>query len=426
MISLHIDRLKVDILRSARFALQGDFRSQLKPAIAVFSSGHLSLDLTCLAQKSQKKKLSGTNEPSLFSFQSGRVEKLQRMRWCITEGLPQDFSLNPGLPSAGLLPHFPGHRGDGLLPTPVPFAFGPVPPALQSVPVPNFFPAGANIPHHMQAMGTNLRRGRGPNSRQPVSGLGGQLEVAGVPIARWSGNKAGRGYNDKDRIVVGGPSSVEMGKLGRRGRGSLWSARGKRGGGAGTRNVTWAAEVDKEYDRSIGYVEQPTKPKKATNISQVREGGDGGNDIPIMNRGRGDGGNDLEALSTDGLTTGLPMHGALHPHNLPGQIPGMPQSPQMQFNGQPYSSQSPEMTGLPVGPGLDKAPGGQVPPIILAKPGDIPASLGRGRGVSAGMGGEMPPFNAQSEIVESGGKGRGWWWDKQQQQQQPQQQQPPP
>lgn len=343
------------------------------------------------------------------------MEKLQRMKWCITEGLQQDFGFSHGMPAAGMIPHFPGQHGDGLLPTPVPFAFGPVPPALQSVAMPNFFPAGANIPQ-MQGTGTNARRGRGPNSKQPVSGLGGQLEVAGVPIARWGGNKAGRGYSDKDRIVVGGPSSVEMGRPNRRGRGGL--LRGRRGGGgsAGSRNVTWAMEVDKEYDRSIGYVDQPVKPKKSTNISQVREGGDGGNDIPMIARGRGDGGNDMESLSTDGLATGLPMQGALHPHAIPGQMPVISQSPQMNYNGQPYTSAPPEMQGFPGGPGLDKAPGSQVP-IILAKPGDVPVSLARGRGVSVNMPGDIPPYNVQGGIVDSaGGKGRGWWWEKQQQQ----------
>ena len=349
------------------------------------------------------------------------MEKLQRMKWCITEGLQQDFGISPGMPSAGMIPHFPGQHGDGLLPTPMSFAFGPVPPALQSVAMPNFFPAGANIPQ-MQGMGMNARRGRGPNSKQPVSGLGGQLEVAGVPIARWGGNKAGRGYSDKDRIVVGGPMSVEMGRPNRRGRGG--PSRGRRGGGsgAGSRNVTWAVEVDKEYDRSIGYVDQPVKPKKSTNISQVREGGDGGNDIPIIARGRGDGGNDMESLSTDGLATGLPMQGALYPHAIPGQMGQMPvmsQSSQMQFNGQPYTSPSSEIPSLAAGPGLDKAPGSQVP-IILAKPGDVPAGLARGRGVSVNMPGEIPPYNAQGGIVDSaGGKGRGWWWEKQQQQQLP-------
>lgn len=343
------------------------------------------------------------------------------MKWCITEGLQQDFGISHGIPSAGMMPHFPGQHGDGLLPTPVPFAFGPVPPTLQSVAMPNFYPAGANIPQ-MQGMGMNARRGRGPHSKQPVSGLGGQLEVAGVPIARWSGNKAGRGYSDKDRIVVGGPMSVEMGRQHRRGRGG--PLRGRRGGGsnAGSRNVTWAVEVDKEYDRSIGYVDQPAKPKKSTNISQVREGGDGGNDIPIIARGRGDGGNDIDSLATDGLATGLPMQGGLYPHAIPGQMPQMPvmsQPSQIQFNGQPYTSPSPEIPVLPVGPDLNKAPGSQVP-IILAKHGDIPAGLARGRGVSVNMPGEIPPYNVQGGIVDSaGGKGRGWWWEKQQQQQLP-------
>ena len=35
----------------------------------------------------------------------------------------------PGLP-ANMVPRFPGQHGDGLLPTPVHFPFGPVPPAL--------------------------------------------------------------------------------------------------------------------------------------------------------------------------------------------------------------------------------------------------------------------------------------------------------
>lgn len=341
------------------------------------------------------------------------MEKLQRMKWCITEGLQQDFGPPHGMPSGAVMPRFPGQHGDGLLPTPVPFAFGPVPQALQSVGMPNFFPAGANIPQ-MQGMGMNARRGRGPHSKQPVSGLGGQLEVAGVPIARWSGNKAGRGYSDKDRIVVGGPMSVEMGRPNRRGRGG--SAHGRRGGNVGSRNVTWAVEVDKEYDRSIGYVDQPVKPKKSTNISQVREGGDGGNDITIIARGRGDGGNDIESLGTDGLATGLPMQGGLHPHTIPGQMAVMSQTPQMPFNGQSYSTPPPEIPGLPMGTGLDKAPGSQVP-IILAKPGDIPVGVARGRGVSVSMPGEMPPYNVQPGIVDSaGGKGRGWWWEKQQQQ----------
>lgn len=335
-------------------------------------------------------------------LQAGRVEKLQRMRWCITEGLQSEFSAG-GVPP-GVVPRFPGQHGDGLLPTPVPFPFGPVPPALQSVTMPNaaFFPAGANIPQ-MQGRGMNARRGRGPNSRQPVSGLGGQLEVAGVPIARWGGNKAGRGYSDKERIVVGGPSSVEMGRPNRRGRG--YPPRGRRGASSVGRNVSWAVDVDKEYDRSIGYIDQSVKlKKKSTNISQVREGGDGGDDITMMARGRGDGGNDTENLATDGIGGGVPLQGGIQSHPIPGQITIMPQSAQMQFNGQPYGLPTQEIPQMPVPTGLDKAPG------------DIPAGLARGRGVSVAMAGEVPPYLVPVGMVDAGSKGRGWWWEKQQQQ----------
>ncbi|KAK2571152.1 Constitutive coactivator of PPAR-gamma-like protein 1 [Acropora cervicornis] len=64
----------------------------------------------------------------LCDGKAGRVEKFQRMKWCITEGLQADLS-SPGLP-ANMVPRFPGQHGDGLLPTPVHFPFGPVPPAL--------------------------------------------------------------------------------------------------------------------------------------------------------------------------------------------------------------------------------------------------------------------------------------------------------
>lgn len=368
------------------------------------------------------KYLMATENATLMELcdgKAGRVEKLQRMRWCITEGMQADLS-SPGVPT-NMVPRFPGQHGDGLLPTPVHFPFGPVPPALQSVTLPNaaFFPAGANIPQ-MQGRGMNAKRGRGPSSRQPVSGLGGQLEVAGVPIARWGGNKAGRGYSDKERIVVGGPSSVEMGRPNRRGRGYV--PRGRRGVNTTVRNVSWAIDVDKDYDRSIGYVEQPVKPrKKSTNISQVREGGDGGNDIPMIARGRGDGANDTESLAGDGLGVGMPLQGGMLPHALPGQMIPIPQTPPVQFNGQTYGLQpTPDVPHIPVPSGLDKAPGSQVP-VILTKPGDmVPTGMARGRGVSIGMGGEGPPYHMPMEIVDAGSKGRGWWWEKQQQQPQPQ------
>ena len=333
-----------------------------------------------------------------------------------------EYGTSPGIPTPVCMPRFPGRLGDGLLPTPPPF-FGPVPPGLQSVAMPNaaFLPAGANISHMHPMAGGPSTRGRGPNSKRPVSGLGGQLEVAGVPIARWQGNKAGRGYSDKNRIVVGGPMSVEMGRSSRRGRGG--HLRGKRGGAvAGTRSVTWAVDVDKEYDRSIGYVEQPVKPAKhSTNIRQIREGGDGGNEIPTAPRGRGDGANDVESLASDGMGGvhgGAPLQGNIIPQTTPSQMAVVSHSAPVQFNGEPFANTAPGVQGIPGGPGLDKAPGSQVP-IILAKPGDIPG-LGRGRGVSVGGPGEMPSFGAQTAgFVDSGSKGRGWWWEKAKQQQPP-------
>ena len=45
-------------------------------------------------------------------------------------------------------------------------------------------------------------------------------------------------------------------------------ARGRRDGNARVRNVSWAVDVDKDYARSIDYVEQPVNlKKKSTNIS---------------------------------------------------------------------------------------------------------------------------------------------------------------
>ena len=97
-----------------------------------------------------------------------------------------------------------------------------------------------------------------------MSGLAGRLEVAGVPIARWGGSKSGRGYSDKELIVVGGPTSVEMGRPS--GRGRVFFPRGQRGRNSTVRNVSWAEDVNKDYDRSIGYVEQLVNLKKSTNI----------------------------------------------------------------------------------------------------------------------------------------------------------------
>ena len=62
-----------------------------------------------------------------------------------------------------------------------------------------------------------------------------------------TGNRAGRGYNPNQQVVVGGRSSVDIGehKSSLRGRGSRHSSQG--------RGVSWAPDtVDKDFDRSAG------------------------------------------------------------------------------------------------------------------------------------------------------------------------------
>ena len=348
-----------------------------------------------------------TDSSLALCLQSGRLEKLQRMRWCITEGINLDFP-SPGMPSAPMMPpHFPGRfsstTGDGLLPTPF---FGPVPPALQSSPLPgtNFIPAGFMGSTCQQQ---SFARGRGVTSKRPVSGLGGTLEVAGVPIAQWGGNKAGRGYSEKNRIIVGGPTSVELGhsRGQRRGRGAT---RGRQGG-TGARSVTWAMDVDQEYDRNIGYRQQQIQQKKkTTNISQVREGGDGGNEVTMVTRERGDGANDIESHNGDAIATG---------QGILVVQPTVPQPSPVGFNSQAYSVPLSDVT-QPAEAVLD------VTPVILTKTADSMAGLGRGHGHGTALGGtEQPPVGVPDDhVAKPGGRGRGWWWDKQVKQQQS----PPP
>ena len=322
--------------------------------------------------------------------QSARVEKMKRMRWCITEGLPLDAA------PVGLMmpPRFPGgltggRTGDGLLPTPF---FGPVPPAFPGVPLP-----GSSFPHpvgflghlHQTAAAAASPRGRGVNSRRPVSGLGGTLEVAGVPIAQWSGNKAGRGYSERSRIVVGGPTSVELGhqRGSRRGRGGARA----RHAGSDARSVTWAMDVDRAYDRSIGYHEP-----KQNSVGPVREGGDGGNEVALATRQQGDGANDVENHHGDHV-------------GVAGMPPAVPQpgSP-LGFKGQNFVSPLHDVAPpVAVSGGVDMAP------VVLSKSADNLPGLGRGRGVPIG-GAEQPPLVCPGDQpVEGAGRGRGWWWEKQ-------------
>lgn len=385
------------------------------------------------------------------------------------EGLQLDLMASRLQPSPMGFPPMPGM---GLLPTP--FIRSPGPSFQGSfMPGGNYMPAGARIPQMAPQQDMYKPRGRGPNSKRMVSGLGGTLEVAGMPVANWSGNKAGRGYTEKSRIIVGGPTSVELGDRGR-GRG----IRGRRGRGS-TRNVSWAVEVDKDYDRSIGYKDNRGMKNRSTNISKVREGGDGGNEQGQVTRGRGDGGSDVEALHSDHLMNStMPAHaipggqhgshpkqhhprpmqpgqvhpnhapyrpqhqGMLHqdyPSNLPHSM--MPPS-QVQSQGTPQPPFQPPQNLLPGveqnGNTYPSTVSGPVPgnagiestemmmqpvamptaPSILNKNADKMAALGRGRGMSVTSGELLGP-GLQDGLGDSGGKGRGWWWEKAKQQQPP-------
>ena len=394
------------------------------------------------------------------------MEKLERLKWCITEGLHLDFVGSCVRPSHMGFPPTPGM---GLLPTP--FMRPPGPPFQSGfIPGPNFLPAGARIPQMLPQQDMYKPRGRGPNSKRMVSGLGGTLEVAGMPVAKWSGNKAGRGYTERSRIIVGGPTSVEMGGRGR-------GLRGRRGRG-GPRNVSWAVEIDKDYDRSIGYKVNQMPKNRSTNISKVREGGDGGNEQGQVMRGRGDGGSDVDTLHSDHMMAGPmsvhpipgghqrphPKHphpGPMHPDQMhPNEAPVVPphqgmlqqdyantvphsmippsqvqphaplpqqnmfQPPQnilsgVEHNGNSYTAAVPGQV-----PGLESSDM-MLPPMpmattpnILNKNADKMAALGRGRGMPMTTSEILNPA-LQDGLGDSGGKGRGWWWEKAKQQQPP-------
>ncbi|XP_032217699.1 constitutive coactivator of PPAR-gamma-like protein 1 [Nematostella vectensis] len=312
----------------------------------------------------------------LCDGKNARLEKLQRMRWCIVEKIPQEF-LGMRLPPMG--GRFPGA---GLLPTPPPFfPFHGMP-----MPMPNFIPAGANIPSPPSLLSERPRT-RGASSKRPVSGLGGTLEVAGVPVAKWGGNKAGRGYDERNRIIAGGPMSVEMSFRGRRGRRGGNRGRGGGANWAGTRNVTWAVEPDADYDRRIGYKEPV--PRMDPSNDQVRKGGDGGNDT-VAFRGLADGGSDIDIASGEQLnaSTSFPVPG------IP--LMGIP-APLMQPPHSLIGDKEPENPATP-------------PLHILAKPADKLSTQGRGRGLPVGAS-NGPATDTEAAI----GRGRAWWLEQSQQ-----------
>ncbi|KAK3700688.1 hypothetical protein QZH41_015639 [Actinostola sp. cb2023] len=313
----------------------------------------------------------------LCDGKNARLEKLHRMRWCINEGIAPEL-LGVRLPMAGF-------HGMGMPAGPsMPF-FGI--PTMSGVSIHgNFIPAGARIPPPIP-LGDRPRT-RGISSKRPVSGLGGTLEVAGVPVANWGGNRAGRDYSEHSRIVAGGAGSVEIPSRGRN-RGG----RGRRGGGTwpNTRNVTWAVEVDKDYDRRIGYKDPNTR---SPNLHIIPDQGiphmGYGNEGPMIHHGPGYPGNIPDSTMTDPST-----------HPTPPYTAPLVQQPTMNMHM--------AMTPPPTLHTDDKAPLGQV--HILAKPSDKLAGQGRGRGIAAtlnNVGGIVKPGQTSSI-------GRGYLLDKPQQ-----------
>lgn len=324
-----------------------------------------------------------TNKIDGLSFvsQNARLEKLQRMRWCITENVPHEL-LGVRLPMSGF--HGIGMPGPPNMP---PF-FG-VPPNMPGIHG-YCIPAGARIPQQIPL--TERPRARGISSKRPVSGLGGTLEVAGVPVANWGGNRAGRDYNEHNRIVAGGAESVELPSRGRS-RGGRGGRGGRRGGGGlwtNTRNVTWAVEVDKDYDRRIGYKDPNTR---APNMHMMPDQG-----MPQHHMGYGNEGQMVQ--HNQGYAANVPNTTMPDPsiHPTTPYTPPLVQQPPINMHM--------VMTPPPAIHNEDKAPLGQV--HILSKPAEKLASQGRGRGIAATL-------NNVSGNVKPTSIGRGFLLEKPQQ-----------
>eukprot|EP00111_Clytia_hemisphaerica_P004236 TCONS_00012098-protein len=137
------------------------------------------------------------------------AEKLERLRWCVTEGLDSKYSIT------------------GLEQTKKFFSPFGTPVSMHSTPfMGNMRPPG--VPP-MRGGG----RSRGTGGKQMVHGSGGTLHVAGVPVAHWGGNKAGVGYSkNAPSVLVGGPNSVDLPSSHKRGRGGRGRPYGRGGRGS--------------------------------------------------------------------------------------------------------------------------------------------------------------------------------------------------
>ncbi|XP_078677657.1 constitutive coactivator of PPAR-gamma-like protein 1 homolog isoform X13 [Branchiostoma floridae x Branchiostoma belcheri] len=152
---------------------------------------------------------SSANKPlrELCDGQMDQVAKVERMRQSILEGLTNDWARMP-LPRMGPM----GMGGYGGL-----------------LPPPNLRPAG---------LGPLPGRGRGlagkvNNLGKPVSGRGGKLQIAGIPVGEWAGNPSGVGnYQPPQVTSVGGYRKGVSYQIPPRGRGMARGGMAMRGRGA--------------------------------------------------------------------------------------------------------------------------------------------------------------------------------------------------
>ncbi|XP_065673474.1 constitutive coactivator of PPAR-gamma-like protein 1 homolog isoform X3 [Hydra vulgaris] len=129
------------------------------------------------------KWLQATTNANVLELCDGKphlVEKLDRLRWCVTEGLHSKYLIA-------------GFRNDSPFLNLYPLSVGPLYDVSQSQ-------------SYMQRI-----RSRGPGSKRPVHGSGATLHVAGFPVAHWDGNKSGIGYSKHGpKVLVGGPNCVDL------------------------------------------------------------------------------------------------------------------------------------------------------------------------------------------------------------------------
>ncbi|XP_078677667.1 constitutive coactivator of PPAR-gamma-like protein 1 homolog isoform X22 [Branchiostoma floridae x Branchiostoma belcheri] len=200
---------------------------------------------------------SSANKPlrELCDGQMDQVAKVERMRQSILEGLTNDWARMP-LPRMGPM----GMGGYGGL-----------------LPPPNLRPAG---------LGPLPGRGRGLAGK-PVSGRGGKLQIAGIPVGEWAGNPSGVGnYQPPQVTSVGGYRKGVSYQIPPRGRGMARGGMAMRGRGAmhpmyhGARSAAaWG-------------IQDPGVQSKGRGRGCTVETGDaevGGGAIPVSQLGSGEG-----------------------------------------------------------------------------------------------------------------------------------------